>query len=454
MESEKSTLPMDGCREGEASDGLDCRWRDLEYLLRRGGPFAHEAFTEDREGETMRFLREDCRVLVIGAGALGCELLKDLAYSGFGKIDVIDMDVIDLSNLNRQFLFGEADVGKPKAGVAAQTVQARISGVHVVPHVGNIMDFDEAFYRQFHLIVAGLDSIDARRWLNAMIVGMVAYDDDGEVDSASVIPLIDGGTEGFLGQARVIVPKHTACFECTLDLFPPAQSYPLCTIANTPRLPEHCIEYAQVILWPRERPFGVEEAIDADNPSHLQWIFNAASKRADEFGITGVTYRLTKGVTKNIIPAVASTNAIIAAACANEALKMVTYIAPPMQTYMMYNGQQGIYTYTYENERATDCPVCGVPQPRRIHHLGKDKLSDLILSLEELADIRSKKPCLRNSQTKEPLYFSTPPQLEEATRANLDRTLADLMQSGTQLVLTDPMLPFTRILEICLSPDP
>lgn len=118
---------------------------------------------------------------------------------------------------------------------------------------------------QFNLIVTGLDSIEARRWINATLVGMV----DPE-NSESLKPLIDGGTEGFKGQARVILPTITSCYECSvsvdvgvaarkaadvegqIDMLTPPTAYPICTIANTPRLPEHCIEWASVLEWPKQ----------------------------------------------------------------------------------------------------------------------------------------------------------------------------------------------------------
>jgi len=382
-----------------------------------------------------KFLIEDSKVLVIGAGGLGCELLKNLAFAGFRNIDVIDMDTIDYSNLNRQFLFRKGDVGKPKAEVAAAFINNRVPGVKVVPFFGKIQDKDEDYYREFNIIIAGLDSIDARRWINGLLVNLVDVDDDGNVDPDTIIPFIDGGTEGFKGQARVILPRITSCFECSLDAFPPQVNYPICTIANTPRLPEHCIEWAHIIQWPKEFK---DTKFDADNPEHMKWMFDTACKRADEFNIKGVTYRLTQGVVKHIIPAIASTNAVIAAAEANEAFKIATNASEYLNNYMMYNGVEGVYTYTFEYAKKESCPVCGTSETT--FEVSPDlKLEQFMELLAQDSRYQLKRPSIRTPGKS--LYMQAPRPLQEATKMNLEKPMKELVGEGDILDITDPSLP-------------
>jgi ubiquitin-activating enzyme E1 C len=181
----------------------------------------------------------------------------------------------------------------------------RVPGITVTAHYCKIQDFNEDFYRQFALIICGLDSIDARRWMNAMVYKL--FDPE---DPSTIIPLIDGGTEGFKGQSRLIIPGQTSCYECSLEMLTKKVAFPICTIANTPRLPEHCIEWASLLEWPKAH--GESTKLDTDNPQHIKWLFETASARARQFNISGVTLSLTQGVVKNIIPAIASTNAVIA----------------------------------------------------------------------------------------------------------------------------------------------
>ena len=138
--------------------------------MERTSAFVQEDFEPNKEN--LQLLMQ-VKVLIIGAGGLGCELLKDLALMGFSNLHLIDMDTIDLSNLNRQFLFRSKDIGRPKAHVAAEFINSRIKTSHVTPYYNKIQDMDIDFYRQFNIIVCGLDSIVARRWINGLVISLL-----------------------------------------------------------------------------------------------------------------------------------------------------------------------------------------------------------------------------------------------------------------------------------------
>lgn len=374
------------------------------------------------------------KVLIVGAGGLGCELLKGLSMSGISQVDVIDLDTIDVTNLNRQFLFRQADVGSSKAKVAAAFINKRCPWMNVTAHHGMIQDKDPSFYASFACIISGLDNVEARRWLNATVCGLVELDEDGDPDPSTIIPIIDGGTEGFSGQARVILPRITSCFECSLDAFPPQKTFPLCTIAETPRRPEHCIAYASILLWPREFP---EKKLDTDSPDDMKWVYERALERATQYNIGGVTYMLTMGVVKNIIPAVASTNAIVAATCVNECVKILTFSSQTLHTYMMYMGSTGVYSHSFVYERKEDCCVCTAT----VRKMTIDRSMTLNQLMQELkdGDLRLKAPSITTGSGST-LYMQKPVALEQALRPNLDKTMVELVKDGEELSVTDPIL--------------
>ncbi|EXJ84516.1 ubiquitin-like 1-activating enzyme E1 B [Capronia epimyces CBS 606.96] len=200
-------------------------------------------------GSTYRLVKES-RVLLVGAGGIGCELLKNLVLTGFGEIHIIDLDTIDLSNLNRQFLFRQEHIKKPKALVAKEVAQKFNPGVKLIAHHANIKDrqFNLEWFAGFNIVFNALDNMDARRHVNKMCLA---------VD----VPLIESGTTGFKGQVQVIKKDKTACYDCTAKTTP--ISYPVCTIRSTPSQPIHCIVWAKSYLLPEL--FGVSE----DEPTEL-----------------------------------------------------------------------------------------------------------------------------------------------------------------------------------------
>ena len=324
----------------------------MDYLLTRESKYPGEGFSP---GEELKENYPLLQVLVVGAGGLGCEILKNLALCGIKNIFVVDLDTIELSNLNRQFLFRQKDIGKFKAEVACEFIKKKYPDIQIKSSCQKIQEMSDNFFRQFHIIIGGLDNIEARSYINQKVHDLVEFDSEGKPKPETVIPFIDGGTEGFRGQVKVILPYTTSCFDCDTEIINTKRNtYAMCTIAENPRVPEHCIEYAFTIEWKKH----FQKPVDKDSIEDVEWIYKTALERAKKFNIEGVTYNLTLGVIKNVIPAIASTNSLIAASTVMETIKIWTGFAKRLDNYFMYMGHEGLYSSTMQMDKLEKCKTC------------------------------------------------------------------------------------------------
>ncbi|ODQ68425.1 hypothetical protein NADFUDRAFT_68648 [Nadsonia fulvescens var. elongata DSM 6958] len=188
-------------------------------------------------GKSLADTIKNSKVLMVGAGGIGCELLKNLALTGFGEIHIVDLDTVDLSNLNRQFLFNRSHIKKSKALVAKETASKFNPHVKMVAYHSNIKDttlFDIDWFKSFKIVFNALDNLDARRYVNKMCM-------------AAEVPLIESGTTGYNGQVQVICGTKTECYDCKPKATP--KVYPVCTIRSTPSQIVHCVVWAKSFLF-------------------------------------------------------------------------------------------------------------------------------------------------------------------------------------------------------------
>lgn len=158
---------------------------------------AVEWWEQDKLAET--------RVIVVGAGALGNEVIKNLVLLGIGHMVIVDMDRIETSNLNRSVLFREADRNRFKAECAARTAKELYPDLDVLPITGNVLsDVGLGYFRWADVVVGALDNREARVFVNKVCA---------QVNR----PWIDGGIEVLNGIVRGFAPPATACYECTMN---------------------------------------------------------------------------------------------------------------------------------------------------------------------------------------------------------------------------------------------
>lgn len=213
---------------------------------------------------------QNAKLLVVGAGGIGCELLKNLVMTGFEDIHIVDLDTIDVSNLNRQFLFQKQHVGKPKAVVAKESALKMRPNAKITAYHDSITDlkYGTDFFKQFSAVTNALDNRAARSHVNRMCL-------------AADIPLIESGTSGYKGQVTVHKKSISECYECQPK--EAQRTFPGCTIRNTPSEPIHCIVWAKHLF---NQLFGEEDADEDVSPDMPD------SEPAD--GDTGGTFNMNE----------------------------------------------------------------------------------------------------------------------------------------------------------------
>ncbi|KAM6942157.1 ubiquitin-like modifier-activating enzyme 6 isoform 2-T4 [Lycodopsis pacificus] len=192
-------------------------------------------------GESMCQELHKLRVFMVGCGAIGCEMLKNFALLGVGlasssgEVFITDPDLIEKSNLNRQFLFRPHHIQKPKSTTAAEAtleinpdlqVDARLN--KVCPATESI--FNDSFYSRLNLVVTALDNVEARRYVDSRCL-------------SNQRPLLDSGTMGTKGHTEIIVPNLTESYNSHRD--PPEEEIPFCTLKSFPSVIEHTIQWAR-----------------------------------------------------------------------------------------------------------------------------------------------------------------------------------------------------------------
>ena len=181
-------------------------------------------------------------IFIIGAGALGCEFLKTFALMGIATnkdkiVTITDNDNIEISNLNRQFLFKHDNIGEPKSIIASKEATKMNTDFHCNPMkarigIENENIFDEKFWEKQDFIINAVDNVEARLYISEQ----------------SIIyrkKLIDSGTLGTIANSQVIIPFKTIKYNAPIEDDSEQRAIAMCTLRNFPTLINHCIEWAR-----------------------------------------------------------------------------------------------------------------------------------------------------------------------------------------------------------------
>jgi len=328
----------------------------MVIILDKGSEFFGKELSEEErdlydrqfrfEGWSQKLVKNS-RVLIAGVGGLGCEIAKNLAMLGVGCLDLVDLDIIEHSNLNRQILFTGAKFGEPKVVVAAKKLREINPNIIVKGYHTSLERLNPAIYQAADVIIGGLDSMNARLNLNAQCIRFKKA-------------LVDGGVSGYHGHLYTIFPYQNACYECNPLPVGENDEMAACTVVGVPRKRIHCVFKGDMAF---------KEKFDKEpNPKKLndiKFIQKVANELVNKHNFLP---EYTEDDIVKIIdrhdPGIITINAVISALQSHEVVKILHWrkghkgLGEPVQSYIIFNAMTMKF-YHIEKKRNPECSQCG-----------------------------------------------------------------------------------------------
>ena len=360
------------------------------WLVKESDFFAKGMSMEERDLYDRQFrlegwsqkLVKNSRVLIIGVGGLGCEIAKNLAMLGVGHLDLVDLDIIEHSNLNRQILFTNAKLGEPKAIVAAKKLREINPNITIIGYHTSLERLDPSLYYNADVIIGGLDSMNARLNLNAQCIRFRK-------------PLVDGGVSGYHGHIYTIFPYKNACYECNPLPIVENDEMAACTVVGIPRKRIHCVFKGDMAF--KEK---FEREPNPKNLSDIKFIQKAANELVIKYNFLP---EYTEDDIVKIIdrhdPGIITINAVISALQSHEVVKIIHWekghksLGKPESDYVIFNAMTMKF-YHITKKRNPECMQCG-KNVRRV-----------------VIKMRKSSPCINIIKTLKKNGFQLDPNLE------------------------------------------
>jgi ubiquitin-activating enzyme E1 C len=255
------------------------------------------------------------RVLIVGVGALGSVVSTNLVSMGIGETILVDFDTVELTNLNRQLIFREKDIGRPKVAAASDYLSELNPDVSIKTYDADVHTIPKQVFSVCNVIVDCLDTFEVRRWVNSVCVSLRK-------------PLVHGGIYGWIGNVQVVLPFITPCLECQ-PLIPAERLQKACT------------------------PPGERRKVEGPE-----------NRKQEE--------------AKNQVPSIPTVSTLIGAIQAQETLKLIMEGdgIRILDNYLFYDGKSEAFTQV-RLERNPNCIVCGEKFSLKTIEYAIDKEEDI-----------------------------------------------------------------------------